>query len=99
LSAALKAQAIAGIHARGSGYTGPTTAGHATADVVRVAVEQGVVHGTRVALVFAFVVVGIGTFVSLLIPNTAPIPASKRHHGADGFEPLEPLDPDPALLH
>ena len=99
LSAARKAQAIAGIHARGSGYTAPQTAGHATADVIRVALEQGVVHGTRVALVFAFVVVGIGTFISLLIPNTAPIPADERHHGANGFEPLEPLDPDPALLH
>jgi hypothetical protein len=66
---------------------------------VRVAVEQGVVHGTRVALVFAFVVVGIGSLLSLLIPNTAPIPAEARGRGADGFEPLEPMDPDPALLH
>jgi hypothetical protein len=99
LSAALKAQAVAGVHTQGSGYTAPKGAGHAAAAVVRVAVEQGVLHGTRVALAFAFVVVGIGAVVSLLIPNTAPIPASARRHGADGFEPLEPLDPDPALLH
>ena len=45
---------------------------------------------------FAFVVVGIGSLLSLLIPNTAPLPAADRR--ADGFEPLEPLDPD-ALLH
>jgi MFS family permease len=97
LSGAVKAQAIAGIHAGGSGYAPAKGANHAVAHVVRTAVEQGVVHGTRVALVFAFIVVGIGSLLSLLIPNTAPVPASARV--ADGFEPAEPLDPDPALLH
>jgi hypothetical protein len=37
--------------------------------------------------------------LSLLIPNTAPLSGSARRHGADGFEPIEPLDPDPVLLH
>jgi hypothetical protein len=37
--------------------------------------------------------------LSLLIPNTAPVPADDPRRGADGFEPMEPLDPDPALLH
>jgi hypothetical protein len=97
LSAALQAQAIAGVHARSSGYVAPGSAGHQAAEVVRTAVEQGVVHGTRVALIFAFVVVGIGSLLSLLIPNT--VAAGQREHPADGFEPLEPLDPDPALLN
>ena len=97
LSAAVKAQAIAGIHAGGSGFAPPKGSSPGAAEVVRTAVEQGVVHGTRVALVFAFVVVGIGSLLSLLIPNTAPVPVSER--AADGFEPLEPIDPDPALLH
>ena len=45
---------------------------------------------------FAFVVVAIGSLLSLLIPNTPPLDAHAPH-AADGFEPLEPLDPDPAL--
>ena len=97
LSAAVKAQAIAGVHAGGSGYAPAKGTSHAAAEVVRDAVEQGVVHGTRVALVFAFVVVGIGSLLSLFIPNTAPVPATDRR--VDSFEPLEPLDADPAPLH
>ena len=99
LSAALQAQAIAGVHAFGSGYIAPQGSSATTAEVVRTAVEQGVVHGTRVALIFAFVVVGIGSLLSLLIPSNAPIPGDEHRHGADGFEPLEPMDPNPALLH
>jgi len=99
LPAALKLQALAGVHAYGSGYAPPGSADAANAAVIRTAVEQGVLHGTRVALVFAFVVVAVGSMLSLLIPNTAPIAAGDPRYGADGFEPLEPLDPDPALLH
>jgi len=99
LPAALKAQALAGVHALGSGYTPANTASAANAAVLRAAVEQGVVHGTRVALIFAFVVVALGSLLSLLIPTAPPVDASEHRHGADGFEPLEPLDPDPALLH
>ena len=84
LPAALKVQALAGVHARASGYAPPASASRANAAVIRDAVEQGVVHGTRVALIFAFVVVGIGSLLSLLIPNRAPFAS---------------LDPDPALLH
>jgi EmrB/QacA subfamily drug resistance transporter len=98
LPAALKAQALAGVHALGSGYAPPKTASPASAAVVRVAVEQGVLHGTRVALMFAFVVVGLGSLISLLIPSSRAVLNAGRH-GADGFEPVEPLDPDPALLH
>jgi EmrB/QacA subfamily drug resistance transporter len=98
LSAAIQAQAIAGIHDRGSGYTPARGTSHATAEVVRTAVEQGVVHGTRVALVFALIVVAIGSLLSLLIPNSVILADPARRPAADGFEPLEPLDPDPALL-
>ncbi len=99
LPAALKAQALAGVHALGSGYAPANTASSANAAVLRAAVEQGVVHGTRVALIFAFVVVALGSLLSLLIPTAPPVDANEHRHGADGFEPLEPLDPDPALLH
>jgi len=96
LPTALKAQALAGVHAKASGYTPPRSAGRANAAIVRNAVEQGVLHGTQVALMFAFVVVGVGSLLSLLIPNRVAIGAQRQHHRADGFEPL---DPDPALLH
>jgi len=99
LPSALKVQALAGVHEFGSGYSPPRSAGPASAATIRRAVEQGVLHGTRVALIFAFVVVAIGSLLSFLIPNTAPMPADTPHHGADGFEPLEPLDPNPALIH
>jgi EmrB/QacA subfamily drug resistance transporter len=99
LPATLKAQALAGVHALGSGYAPPITASPANAAVVRAAVQQGVIHGTRVALTFAFVVVALGSLLSLLIPTMPPVDADEHRHGADGFEPLEPLDPDPAFLH
>jgi small-conductance mechanosensitive channel len=56
------------------------------------------VHGTRVALVFALIVVGIGSLLSLLIPNSLALGVAARPPAADGFEPVEPLDVDPALL-
>jgi EmrB/QacA subfamily drug resistance transporter len=99
LPAAVKAHALAGVHALASGYAPPKGTNPANAAVIRAAVEQGVVHGTRVALIFAFVVVAIGSFLSLLIPTSPPLDRQERRHGADGFEPLEPMDPDPALLH
>jgi len=99
LPAALKAQAVAGVHALASGYAPPNTASAVNAGVLRAAVQHGVVHGTRVALTFAFVAVALGALCSLLIPTTPPFPADEHRHGADGFEPLEPLDPDPALFH
>jgi hypothetical protein len=99
LPAALKAQAVAGVHALASGYAPPKTASAFDAGIVRAAVQQGVVHGTRVALTFAFVAVALGALCSLLIPTTPPLPVDELRPGADGFEPLEPLDPDPALFH
>ena len=98
LSAALKAQALAGVHAKGSSYAPPRSAGAASAAIVRNAVEQGVLHGTRVALMFAFVVVGIGSFLSLLIPNSVPTDGAPSGP-AERFEALEPLDRGAALLH
>ena len=74
LPAALKAQAIAGVHAlRRRATRRRRRRARAHAAVVRAAVEQGVLHGTRVALIFAFVVVAIGSLLSLLIPNTRAV--------------------------
>jgi hypothetical protein len=98
LPAAVKVNAIAGVHASGANYSPPRGLSPANAATLRSAVEHGVTSGTRLALMFAFVVVAIGTVVSFLVPNSA-IPADDRKTRAlEGFEPLEPLDADPALL-
>jgi hypothetical protein len=55
---------------------------------------MSVANGTRVALVFAMVVVLAGALVSFLIPRVA---APER--GVNDLEPLEPLDVDPALAN
>ena len=70
----------------------------ANAATVRSAVEHGVTSGTRLALLFAFVVVAIGIVVSFLIPDTPPPADDRVTRALEGFEPLEPLDADPALL-
>jgi hypothetical protein len=69
LPAAVKAQAAVGVRALGSGYAPPARIGRATAAVVNHAVSQGVLSGTRWALVFAAIVIALGALMSLLIPN------------------------------
>jgi EmrB/QacA subfamily drug resistance transporter len=98
LPAAVKATAIAGVHARGANYAPPSGSSSTNAALLRSAVEHGVTSGTRLALMFAFVVVAIGTVVSFLIPKTAPPADDRVTRALEGFEPLEPLDADPALL-
>ena len=98
LPAAVKAAAIAGVHAGGANYAPPANVSRASAAVLQSAVEHGVTSGTRLALTFALVVVAIGTIVSFLVPNTPPPPDDRVTRAVEGFEPLEPLDADPALL-
>ncbi len=93
LPLAVKAEALAGVHANGAFYTPPpSTSAHDTT-VLQHALRTSVVSGTRAALVFAAAVVLIGAAVSFLIPRVAA-PAKRS---ADDLEPLEPLDVDPAL--
>jgi EmrB/QacA subfamily drug resistance transporter len=98
LPAAVKADAILGVHASGANYSPPRGLSPANAATLRSAVEHGVTSGTRWALMFAFVVVAIGTVVSFLVPNSAIPPDDRKTRALEGFEPLEPLDADPALL-
>jgi predicted MFS family arabinose efflux permease len=58
-------------------------------------VQDSLVSGTRAALAFAATVVALGFLMSWLIPTR--IPVSLDEPPADAFEPVEPLDPDPAL--
>jgi MFS family permease len=99
LSTRAKSEAVAGIHALGANYQPPAGASASTAGVVERAVEHGVISGTRLGLSFAFVVVLFGALLSFLIPNTGSVPEVERVlRPVEGFEPLEPLDTDPAFL-
>ncbi len=99
LPAGTKSDAIAGIHALGANYAPPAGTSRNVVNIIEAAVEHGVVNGTRMALVFAFVMITIGGFISLLIPNIKAAPeVEQAMRPVEGFEPVEPLDVDPALI-
>ena len=94
LPVAVKAQALAGVHAQGAFYKPPaSTSRHDTA-ILQHALRTSVAGGTRVALVFAALVVAVGALLSFLIPRVVTPPVQT----ADPLEPLEPLDVDPGLV-
>jgi EmrB/QacA subfamily drug resistance transporter len=97
LPANVKARAIAGVHALGPNYAPAASLHGRNAAVLQSALEHGVATGTRFALAFAVVVIVIGTALSFLIPRDA-VPAGATTRRVDRLEPLEPLDPDPALI-
>jgi EmrB/QacA subfamily drug resistance transporter len=66
LPQAVKAAALRGIRASGSGYVPPPGPHQGT---LRSILEHGVMNGSRVALLFTFVMLGIGALVSFLIPK------------------------------
>jgi EmrB/QacA subfamily drug resistance transporter len=90
----VKATALAGVHAAGSGYTPPPSLSANDTSIIRSAIEHGVTSGTRWALVFAVAVIIAGALLSLLIPRDAPI-ADERMRVTESFDPLAP---DPALI-
>jgi EmrB/QacA subfamily drug resistance transporter len=98
LPAGVRQHAIDGVRALGPNYNPPSAGGARVHATVQHALESGIASGTRFALTFAFVVVAIGALVSFLIPRT-PAPAEEHPLGTTAaFEPLEPLDVDPALV-
>jgi len=94
LPAAVKIQALAGVHAQGAFYQPPASTSAHDTSILQHALRTSVASGTRVALVFAACVVLAGAMVSFLIPRVV----APKSRGADDLEPLEPLDLDPALL-
>jgi MFS family permease len=66
LPARVKDAALGGIHVAGTGYVPGDGPHH---DTLRSILEHGVMSGTRWALVFTAVVLGIGAVVSFLIPK------------------------------
>jgi hypothetical protein len=91
LSAAVKAQAIAGVHDSSSGYVAPSSLSTNDRAVVRSALEHGVVSGTRFALVFAAFVIALGALVSLMIPGGRPRVGRQVERSAAGHDPFEPI--------
>jgi MFS family permease len=94
LPAAVKVQALAGVHAQGAFYKPPASTSPHDTTILQHALRTSVANGTRVALVFAMVVVFAGALISFLIPRVAA-PESP----VSDLEPLEPLDVDPALAN
>jgi EmrB/QacA subfamily drug resistance transporter len=95
----VKTEAVAGIHSLGANYQPPASASSSDVATITHAIQHGVISGTRAALIFAFIVVAIGGLLSFLIPNTRTVPeVEETLRPLEGFEPLEPIDADPALL-
>jgi hypothetical protein len=90
---ALKAKAIIGVHSFGSGYVPPASTAPHDAGVLQHLLQLSVTSATRIALVFAIVVVALGTLLSFLIPRV-----STTDLEIDALEPVEPIDVDPALV-
>ena len=96
--AGVKARALVGVHALGANYRPPASTSPRDAALLTSALEHGVATGTRFALSFAIVVVAAGALLSFLIPRAPAMPGERSSRGVDVLEPLEPLDPDPALV-
>jgi EmrB/QacA subfamily drug resistance transporter len=94
LPAAVKVQALAGVHAQGAFYQPPASTSPHDTSILQHALRTSVAGGTRIALVFAAIVVLLGALVSFLIPRVA----APRPRLVDELESLEPLDVDPSLL-
>ena len=89
--AAVKVQAIAGVHDSSSGYVAPGSLSADDRAVVRSALEHGVVSGTRFALVFAAFVIALGALVSLLIPTGRSRVEHPAATAPAGLDPVEPI--------
>jgi EmrB/QacA subfamily drug resistance transporter len=99
LPAAVKAQALAGVHVSGANYQPPASTNRHDAALLTSALEHGVATGTRFALTFAIIVVAAGALLSFLIPRAPAQPGERSFRSVAVLEPLEPLDPDPALVN
>jgi EmrB/QacA subfamily drug resistance transporter len=95
LAPSVKAHAIAGVHIAGSSYTPPPGTNAHDASQLQHLLEVSVTNATRIALVFAIVVVSAGLLLSFLIPK---IGAPSETSEVNVLEPVEPLDVDPGLL-
>jgi MFS family permease len=98
LSAAVRADAIARIHAGGASFVAPRGARPNELATLRRALVDGVTAGTKPALFFAVAVVLVGSLLSLLIPRIEDVPVAERvPDEVEAFEAFEPIDPAAAV--
>lgn len=77
LSSAVKAKVISGVHQGSSGAAPSRSLSRRDGAIVRDAIQHGVLSGTRFAMAFAAIVIGLGAAISLLIPSE-PRPERSR---------------------
>ncbi len=95
---ALKANAVAGIHAQGAAISPPRGVAADVAATLSRALATGLTEATRPALLAAAAFVLFGAFLSLLIPRTPPVRAPVTTPMVEAFDALEPIEPDHELL-
>jgi MFS family permease len=98
LPSSLQASAVSGIHAQGAGFPIPRGTGAADATTLSHALATGLTEATRPALLIAAGFVTFGAVLSLLLPKTRPVPATGAAALAEGFDAVEPVEPDRVRL-
>jgi hypothetical protein len=98
IPASLQASAVSSIHARGAGFPLPRGIAASDAATLSHALANGLADATRPALFIAAGFVTFGAFLSLLLPRTPPVSASDHVPVVEVFDPVEPIEPDRALL-
>jgi hypothetical protein len=93
----VKAKALAQLHTAGVGFTPPAGIPADAAATLSHIAETAVAAGVRPALLFAAVVVGVGTLLSFLIPPVA-VEGTAREPVVQRLEAFEPIDVDPAVV-
>jgi EmrB/QacA subfamily drug resistance transporter len=93
----VKDRALAQLHVAGVGFTPPEGIPADAAATLRHIAETAVAAGVRPALLFAAVVVGIGTLLSFLIPPVT-VEGTSPERVVQRLEAFEPIDVDPAIV-
>ena len=83
---------IARIRAKGVNFVPPAGTPKSQAIALAHALEKSVVAGARPALLFAAVVVALGGFLSLLIPNIGPLSDSPESPAETAISAFESID-------
>jgi hypothetical protein len=85
---------VSRLHEQGVTFVPPPGTGAAELARLEATLSDAIAAGARPALLFAAVVVGIGTIVSFLIPRIPPPARPNPNEDVDAFEAVTPLDPE-----
>jgi hypothetical protein len=102
LSTTVKAQAIAQVHAAGTGYRASPHLAPATAARLDSIATHSVSGGISDAFLFGFVIVLVGAGMALLLGRMTGTRAADLAEELDAFAPIEPprdADAAPAAIH